>query len=155
MKYNILETIIGFIFLVIASILLVMLLKQQNNASRNDYAIYADCDNVDGIISGSDVKIAGVKIGVVDNLILDNQKYLAKVKILLKDSVKLPADSNLSIESSGIIGSKFIAVYPGMSDDHLKSEDVVYLKAAINLDYIINQLLNSLGNKSTPASATN
>jgi len=147
MKYNILETLIGFIFLVTALTILFMLVKKQNTISKDEYVIYATCDNVDGIISGSDLKIAGVNVGVVDSIILNYKTYSAKVKILLQNNVIIPNDSTFSISSSGLLGSKFIAIEPGISETLLKHQDLVYLKAAMNIESVINQLINSFASK--------
>jgi phospholipid/cholesterol/gamma-HCH transport system substrate-binding protein len=79
------------------------------------YGIFADSG---GIRSGAGVAIAGVQIGKVQQVILDD--YQAKIWISIPNDVKLPKDSIAAIKTRGVIGEKFIEVVPGGDEKMLE-----------------------------------
>jgi phospholipid/cholesterol/gamma-HCH transport system substrate-binding protein len=71
---------------------------------------------VDGIAVGTDVKLAGIKVGEVSALTLDPRDYLVVVHMTIHDDVKVPDDSSLMVTSSGLLGSSYLSISPGGSD---------------------------------------
>ncbi len=61
------------------------------------------------------VEIAGVEIGRVDSIMLDDQ-YQARVRMSVRSNVKLQDDSIASIKTKGLIGEKYIRISPGGSE---------------------------------------
>jgi len=78
------------------------------------YAITVDFPSVGGLKAGSTVEIAGVEIGRVESIGLDN--YQARVKLRVNTGVKLQEDSIASIKTKGLIGEKYVRISPGGSD---------------------------------------
>jgi phospholipid/cholesterol/gamma-HCH transport system substrate-binding protein len=78
------------------------------------YSVTVDFPSVGGLKSGSTVEIAGVEIGRVESIGLDN--YQARVKLRLQSGVKLQEDSIASIKTKGLIGEKYVRISPGGSD---------------------------------------
>ena len=78
------------------------------------YVVTADFPSVGGLKAGSTVEIAGVEIGRVDGIGLDN--YQARVKLRINKGVKLQEDSIASIKTKGLIGEKYVRISPGGSD---------------------------------------
>jgi phospholipid/cholesterol/gamma-HCH transport system substrate-binding protein len=78
------------------------------------YVVLVDFPSVGGLKAGSTVEIAGVEIGRVDSIGLDN--YQARVKLRVQDGVKLQEDSIASIKTKGLIGEKYVRISPGGSD---------------------------------------
>jgi phospholipid/cholesterol/gamma-HCH transport system substrate-binding protein len=72
------------------------------------YGIFADSG---GIRSGAGVAIAGVQIGKVEDVGLDD--YQAKIWMSVPNDVKLPKDSIAAIKTRGVIGEKYIEIVPG------------------------------------------
>jgi phospholipid/cholesterol/gamma-HCH transport system substrate-binding protein len=81
--------------------------------------IYAEFSNVGGLKNGSVVEIAGVEVGRVKNITLD--EYQAKVQLQIESKVKIPEDAIASIKTKGLIGEKYIEITPGGSDSIIKS----------------------------------
>lgn len=77
--------------------------------SREIQSSFAD---VDGIKVGSAVKVAGVDVGEVTDVILQ-PNGTATIKLNVKKGVPLPADVSAQITSSGIVGEKFVSLVPG------------------------------------------
>ena len=78
------------------------------------YEIYAVFSNVGGLKNGSSIVIAGVDVGRVKNVTLDN--YQARIVMNLPWSVKVQEDAIVSIKTKGLIGEKYIEITPGGSE---------------------------------------
>lgn len=85
----------------------------------NFYPLYAKFNSATGLKPGSNVEIAGVRIGQVDSIVLDPVMKIAKVKLKVEKGLELEDDSIASIKTSGLIGDKFIMITPGGSGDML------------------------------------
>jgi phospholipid/cholesterol/gamma-HCH transport system substrate-binding protein len=81
--------------------------------------VTANVARVDGIAVGTDVKLSGIKVGVVSALALDPKDYLVIVHLNIHDDVKIPDDSSLMVTSSGLLGSSYLSISPGGSDKML------------------------------------
>jgi phospholipid/cholesterol/gamma-HCH transport system substrate-binding protein len=79
------------------------------------YQVEAIFSNGGGIKSGSSVVIAGVEIGRVKQVSLDD--YQARVLMDLPSDVKIQEDAIASIKTRGLIGDKFIEITPGGSEE--------------------------------------
>ena len=115
MKKNYFESILGFFTLVIS---LVFLFKFVNvNTDNNQtYQLKAKFLKAGGISSGNDVKMRGVKIGVVSNVYLD-QDYFAVVDFQVYTNISVPKSSVVKIASDGILGNKYLSITPSGSDN--------------------------------------
>ncbi len=78
------------------------------------YEVYAVFSNSGGLKKGSAVAIAGVEVGRIKNITL--QDYQARIEMNLRNEVKLQEDAIAAIKTKGLIGEKFIEITPGGSD---------------------------------------
>ena len=76
--------------------------------------IYAEFSNAGGLKNGSVVEIAGVEVGRVKKITLD--EYQAKVQLQIEKKVEIQEDAIASIKTKGLIGEKYIEITPGGSD---------------------------------------
>ena len=81
---------------------------------KKGYDVYALFSNSGGLQTGSDILIAGVNVGRVRNISLDN--YQARVTLNLSDKVRIQEDAIVSIKTKGLIGEKYIEITPGGSE---------------------------------------
>ncbi|NPB05947.1 MAG: MCE family protein [Aquificae bacterium] len=72
---------------------------------------YAYFKNVAGLSKGSDVRVSGVKVGKVKELLFEGGKV--KVVLEVKEGVPLYRDAVARIESLGLLGDKYVEVDPG------------------------------------------
>jgi phospholipid/cholesterol/gamma-HCH transport system substrate-binding protein len=101
--------------------------------------VYAQFDSVSGLKEGSRVEIAGVLVGKVDKISL-NQDDMATVELLIFPEVKLQTDVIASIKTQGIIGDKFIKISPGGDDSHLGDGDqITETESVIDLEDLISK----------------
>ncbi len=84
---------------------------------NNGYIVYADFASVAGLKIGDPVEIAGVKVGKVETMSLDNDR--ARLGIRLEPQVKLQEDVIASVRARGLIGDKFVTITPGASEKAL------------------------------------
>lgn len=78
------------------------------------YVVSADFPTVGGLKAGSTIEIAGVEVGRVDRILL--QDYQARVVMVIQPQVKLQEDSIASIKTKGLIGERYVRISPGGSD---------------------------------------
>ena len=115
------------------------------------YDLRASFRSIQGVGLGSDVKLAGVKVGTLSKLVLNPQTYMADAVITLQKSVQLPTDSAILISSEGLLGGNFIELQPGGMPDYLAPGDEIEdTQGAVSL---ITLLMKFVGAKSDGADA--
>jgi len=75
------------------------------------YTVYATFNDVANLTKESPVKLAGVEIGKVKELVLEGHQ--AKVVAAIRTGVDIYNDAQFTIGSTGIIGSKYLAIEQG------------------------------------------
>lgn len=88
-------------------------------SGAGSYELKASFQSVEGISVGTDVRLAGVKIGTVSKLELNPQSFYADATFTLQNRVQLPDDSAALISSEGLLGGNFVEIRPGGSVDNL------------------------------------
>ena len=78
------------------------------------YEVHTIFSNIGGLKTGSSIEIAGVNVGRVKKITLDN--YQARVVLSLPWSVKVQEDAIASVKTRGLIGEKYIEITPGGSE---------------------------------------
>jgi phospholipid/cholesterol/gamma-HCH transport system substrate-binding protein len=74
--------------------------------------------NIGGLKVGSSIEIAGVNVGRVTSIALDN--YQAYVVLNFPNGLKIQEDAIASVKTRGLIGEKYIEVTPGGSEEIIK-----------------------------------
>ena len=114
------ETIMGFVVLIIAVFFLLFAYRVSDLQVVKGYELNARFLKVGGLNIGSDVRINGIKVGTVVNQKLDNNNYMVDVVLSIASNIKLPKDSVAAIVGDGLVGDKFVKIEPGKSDEFLK-----------------------------------
>lgn len=127
---------------VIAGLIAVVYLSVQIGGTRlirgETYSLSARFTNVNGLHTGSNVTVAGVRIGRVTQITLDTDDMVAIVEFRVPADVKLDDDTIAAIRSSGIIGEKFISLQPGGSGMYLQPGDMIIdTSSTIDLEDLI------------------
>ena len=145
MKQGFLETIVGFFVIITAvSFLFYAYFINYNQKSDEGYIVKARFQNVEGIIKGSNVMIAGIKVGIVEDILLNNQDYSVDSYLRIFNYVKIPTDSSASIVSSGFLGNKYVSINPGLSETSLNPNDSIFkTQSSINLESLIGKFMYS------------
>jgi phospholipid/cholesterol/gamma-HCH transport system substrate-binding protein len=137
---NIAETVIGAVVVAVAVLFLAFIYTRAGSAGLSGYEIQARLARVDGLGVGTDVRLAGIKIGSVSDLTLDPKTYLVTVHMSIRNDVKIPADSSLMVTSSGLLGSSYISISPGGDDKMLASGGMIAnSQGSVDLMGLINR----------------
>jgi phospholipid/cholesterol/gamma-HCH transport system substrate-binding protein len=141
MKKFDLELIVG-LFIIIGIICLGYLsikLGKMEILGEKGYEVYAEFSNVGELKIGSSIVIAGVDVGRVKRITLDN--YKARVVLNLPEGLKIQEDSIVSIKTKGLIGEKYIEITPGGSEKIIRPGGRIReTQPAIDLEELISKL---------------
>ncbi len=109
---------------------------------NNYYKIYAVFDSVSGLKSGASVEIAGIEVGRVERVFL-NDDDMAVIELKIKKDISLQQDVVAAIRTKGIIGDKFIKILPGGDEEVLKNGDTILdTETPLELEEIIGQFIH-------------
>ena len=121
-------TALGFIAYVIQTTSL-----NKELAGKN-FTLLAGFQSVDGIRLGSDVLLAGVRVGQVTQIELNKESFQAVVTLSLFEDYKLPDDTAAVINSDGLLGGKYISLDVGGSDLALNDGDeLIYTQSSMSI----------------------
>lgn len=96
-----------------------------SSGATDAYHLTASFRSAEGIGSGTDVRLAGVKIGTVTALDLNPETYRAEAQLTLDKSVVLPDDTAALISSEGLLGGNFVELVPGGSMFNFEDGQVI------------------------------
>jgi len=140
-KINI-ETGVG-IFLVLGLLCLGYLsvnLGDINLFGTEQYTVKARFANVTGLKEGATIEIAGVTVGKVGKIHLDD--YEASVQLLINPDVKLQEDVIASIRTQGIIGDKYVKIKTGGADEYIeRNGEIIETESALELEELISKYI--------------
>lgn len=146
MANNAIETIMGAVVLTVAGGFLYFAYSNSNIKQIDGYAIKADFSNIAGISVGSDVRVGGIKIGSIESLELNPKTYQAHAVMRVREDVKLPKDSSAAIQSTGLIGDKFVAIEPGGDENTMNEGDAIELtQSSVSIEEMIGKFAFSGG----------
>jgi phospholipid/cholesterol/gamma-HCH transport system substrate-binding protein len=142
MKKITVETLVG-IFMIGGFVCLAYLAVKLGDVSlfgTKDYIVKARFANIAGLKEGSEVEIAGVNVGKVAKISLNN--YQALVELLIKPGVKIQEDSIAAIRTQGIIGDKYVKIQPGGADEYIKPNGTISeTQSAIELEELVSKYI--------------
>ncbi|RJS94635.1 outer membrane lipid asymmetry maintenance protein MlaD [Salinisphaera sp. Q1T1-3] len=153
MQSRAVEMLVGlFVCLGIAAIF-ILTYRVSDLADRSDasgYTVTAAFNDIGGLKVGAPVDLAGVRIGRVTDIKLDQTTYRAVATMRIADQYKIPSDSDASILTSGLLGDQYIGVGPGGAPDNMKNGDKFMLtQSAIVLENLIGQFMTSFAGGSS------
>lgn len=113
------------------------------NPDQQTYTVIAKFDNIGGLVVRSKVSIAGVIVGTVTDIRLDQATFMAEVSMNIDSEVnEISRDTTAAILTEGLLGGKFIGLSIGGEEDYLKDGDEIYdTQSAIILEELIGKFL--------------
>lgn len=144
-RHSAAELLTGAVILLIAVGFLGYAVAHSGRTASSGYALNAKFDKIDGLSVGSDVRLAGVKVGSVSDTKLDPQSYLAVVTLKLQDNIKLPKDSSAEVTSDGLLGGKFLSLTPGGDSTMLPPGGTITItQSSISLEQLLGKFIFSV-----------
>ena len=152
MAENKLESAAGLLVVAAALGFVIFAGKGAGMGSGGDtYDLRASFRSIEGVSLGSDVKLAGVKVGTLTQVSLNPQTYMADAVLSLQKSVELPSDSAVLISSEGLLGGNFIELQPGgMPDVLAPGDEIEDTQGAVSL---VSLLMKFVGSKPADSAA--
>ena len=136
------EIIVGGIVVILAISFIVYSVKTTDlnkELSDSNFVLHASFTSVQGINLGSEVVLAGVKVGTVTNIELNKESFEAKITFSLFEDYKLPDDTEAVINADGLLGENYLSLNVGGSDTVLSNgEELLYTKSSMNILNILN-----------------
>lgn len=112
---------------------------------KHGYTLVAGFANLKGLKTGDEVRMAGVKVGVVGLTRLAPHRVEAVLNI--DPDIKIPVDAVASVEQSSLLGSNYLGVTFGTPGrELLKDQDEIKTKPTVDMSEVISQL-GTLGSK--------
>lgn len=126
MSENTTEVIVGTAVLAVAVGFLIYV-GQATGYSRDtgEYDLTASFRSAEGVGVGTDVRLAGVKVGSIRELELNPETFRADTKLAIVEGIQLPDDTSIAIASEGLLGGNFVELIPGGSPFNLEPGDEI------------------------------
>jgi phospholipid/cholesterol/gamma-HCH transport system substrate-binding protein len=142
-RHNPAELVTGAVVLAIAGVFLWFAVANTGKSfGATGYDLHASFDHVDGLSAGTDVRIAGVKIGAIRSIVLDPKTYLADVTFSVQKNIELTADTSATVSTDGLLGGKYLALATGGDEKILKPGDTVTItQGSINLEGLLGKYI--------------
>ena len=127
-----------------------------SNGSRSTVdavpAIASSENPIEGVTVGTDVRLAGVKIGTVTSTQLNPQTYRADTVFSLNAAVPIPDDSTAVVASEGLLGGTYVELVPGGSlGNFADGAEITDTQGAVSL---LGLLLKYVGGDGATAGTT-
>lgn len=119
-----------------------------NSFSEGDgFVVTARFENVGSLKDRAPVAMSGVTIGRVTSVVFDSDSLEAVVTFVIDNKYdRIPEDSDASILTAGLLGSQYIGIGAGGSDDNLEEgSEIMFTQSAIVIETLISKYLFSSG----------
>ena len=139
------ETLVGLFVLLGLAGLVFLAVKAANLATfsgTEGYRLVARFDNIGGLKSRAPVRSAGVTVGRITSIALDNKNYQGVVTMDINSGVQFPRDTSAKILTAGLLGDQYIGLEPGGDEKNLAPGDTIkQTQSAVVLENLIGQFL--------------
>ncbi|MPZ10143.1 MAG: outer membrane lipid asymmetry maintenance protein MlaD [Kiloniellaceae bacterium] len=154
MRRNIIETVMGGVVLLVAIAFVVFAFRSASlsNAGSNGYQVTVEFNDASGLNAGTDVRMAGVKIGTVVAQQLNPDTYFAEVTLGISESVRLPSDSSARIIPDGLLGGNYVSLEPGGDEEYIAhGGKILYAQGSVNVVDLLGRFIFSAAEQGSGA----
>lgn len=114
-------------------------------AGRGGLELYATFDQIGGLKPRAPVSVAGVTVGQVRSISLD-ERLRARVTLEVDKKLELPVDSSAAIQTQGLLGDQYIALEPGGEDETLQNgAEIEFTESALSVERLIGKFVHDSG----------
>ena len=146
MKINFLDAFLGFTVLLITGLFIfyVYITLDTKLFKSDGFRLHARFENIDGIVTGSKVKLSGVNIGTVKSISLEPESYYAFITMNFDKKFSFPDDTEASVQLEGLLGGSYISILPGGSDVMLlNGQEILYTQGSTSLLNLMLKFANT------------
>ena len=128
------ETILGAVVAAVAVGFFAFAAAQAGqNPTGGGYELQASFQRVDGVGVGTDVRISGVKVGVVRSIALDPSNYDAVLTMTVNNGVQVLDESTARIATDGLLGGSYISIEPAGMDPLAPGSEIPNTQGSVDL----------------------
>jgi len=114
--------------------------------SASEYRLNASFRSADGVSIGTDVRLAGVKVGRVVDIGLDPKTYRAKTTFTVREGIAVPDDSAVSVASDGLLGDNYLQILPGGSPLYFEpGDEIEFTQGSVSLVGLLMKFVSGQG----------
>jgi len=150
MSHNTTEVLVGGVVLAAAISFAVFAGQAAGlSSSGDDYPLTASFRSIEGVSVGTDVRLAGVKIGTVTEVTLNPQTFRADTKFTVIQGIDIPDDSAVLVSSEGLLGGNFVEIMPGGSPFNFEpGNEIEDTQGAVSLITLLLKFVSGSGDES-------
>ena len=142
MRRNVIETVMGAVVMLVAIGFVVFAFRASGISADGGYRVNAVFNDASGLAVGTDVRMAGVKVGTVIAQSLDTQTYQANIVLEIDERIQLPSDSSARILPDGLLGGNFVSLEPGAEEDLIPNGGrIEFTQSAINVVELLGRFI--------------
>ena len=120
-------------------------MANSGRTATSGYTLHARFDHIDGLGVGADVRLAGVKVGSVNEERIDPRTFQAVVSLSVRNDIKLPKDSAAIITSESLLGGKYLSLQPGGDETMLQpGETITITQSSVSLEELLGKFIFSI-----------
>ncbi len=110
------------------------------------YPLSASFRSIEGVNVGTDVRLAGVKIGTVTDVTLNPETFRADTTFSVASGVEIPDDSAVVISSEGLLGGNFVEIMPGGSPfAYAEGDEILDTQSSVSLITLLLRFVSGDG----------
>jgi phospholipid/cholesterol/gamma-HCH transport system substrate-binding protein len=147
MKEQTAETILGALVALVAIGFFIFASTQahQGESGNGGYQLTGRFQRVDGIAVGSDVRVSGVKVGVVRDVSLDPETWYARLTLDIDRKVQVLDQSTARVQSDGLLGGAYIAIEPAGVDPLPANAEIPNTQGSVDILTLLASAAQSMG----------
>ncbi len=144
------EVAVGALVLVVAAGFLIWLLQFSGSFGRGGYEVTASFRSAQGVAVGTDVRLAGIRIGQVADMTLDPVTFRARTVMRLESGIVIPEDSSAVVASDGLMGGTYVEIVPGGAPGDLPpGGEILDTQGAVSLLDLLMKYVSGSGEDAT------
>lgn len=122
MAYRAWEVALGAVVLITAVAFVVFAVRTTGTAlsGGSSYTLNATFRSAEGVRPGTELRLAGVRIGSVTDMSLDPQTFRAQIAMSIDSGLALPLDSTIQVATEGLLGGTYLEILPGGDFENLE-----------------------------------
>jgi len=153
-RRSIADVLTGAVVLLVAAGFLGYAVAHSGRSAASGYTLYARFEHIDGLGVGADVRLAGVKVGSVNDERIDPESFQAVVGLSVRHDIRLPKDSAAIITSESLLGGKYLSLQPGGDEALLQpGQSITITQSSVSLEELLGKFIFSMTNAPKPAQA--
>jgi phospholipid/cholesterol/gamma-HCH transport system substrate-binding protein len=138
------EILVGGAVIVTAALFILGAFHDPSVTDVDGYGVSMRVRDASGLAAGSEVRLAGIRVGQVVSQTIDPKTFRALVALRIDDGIELPLDTSARILPEGLVGRSYVELEPGGEEDLLVDGDAItYTQGAINAVDLLGRIILS------------